>query len=216
MAHAAGALVVSDEVMCGLARHGQGDGKCFLSDAWGLQPDCITFGKAVATGMFPLAGRVAPPPARRLVVHRAVLFRLNCRSPHEHEGATFPPTAPLTPPLAAGAIITHGLAEMHSAGRSVSQSHTYAASSPRALMAATAVLNSLPQFAPQVAAAGDLLGAQLQEVRRRLPERGAVEGCGRRGERLEGEAGRVKVMQGAAGVVEVVVMVDGWIGLLGM
>lgn len=118
MAHAAGALVVSDEVMCGLARHGQGGGKCFLSDAWGLQPDCITFGKAVATGMFPLAG----------------------------------------------AIMTRGLGEMNGAGRSVSQSHTYAASSPRALMAATAVLNSLPEFAPKVAAAGASLGAQLAKA----------------------------------------------------
>lgn len=60
MAHAAGALVVSDEVMCGLARHGQGGGKCFLSDAWGLEPDCLTFGKAVATGIYPLAGRLLP------------------------------------------------------------------------------------------------------------------------------------------------------------
>lgn len=91
MAHEAGALVVSDEVMCGLGRHGLGT--CFLSDAWGLQPDCLTFGKAVASGMFPLAG----------------------------------------------AVLCRGVEAMKSDGRSVAQSHTYAAASPRALMAATRV-----------------------------------------------------------------------------
>lgn len=119
LAHAAGALVVSDEVMCGLARHGEGGGKCFLSDAWGLQPDCLTFGKAVATGMFPLAGgslrRVAP------------LDR----------SANAPPAFRFT--RCAGAIITRGAAALGADGRSVAQSHTYAASSPRALMAATLV-----------------------------------------------------------------------------
>ncbi|KAL1521274.1 hypothetical protein AB1Y20_020943 [Prymnesium parvum] len=118
LAHAAGALVVSDEVMCGLARHGEGGGKCFLSDAWGLQPDCLTFGKAVATGMFPLAG----------------------------------------------AIITRGAAALGADGRSVAQSHTYAASSPRALMAATLVLNSLAEFAPKVASSGAILGEELMKA----------------------------------------------------
>ena len=118
MAHAAGALVVSDEVMCGLGRHGQGGGACFLSDAWGLQPDVLTFGKAVATGMFPLSG----------------------------------------------AILCSGAEDLRKDGRSVAQSHTYAAASPRALMAATAVLNALPAFAEKVAASGAVLGAELETV----------------------------------------------------
>lgn len=50
---AAGLLVLCDEIMCGLGRHGQGT--LFLSDAWGLDPDAVTFGKAIAGG-FPLAG----------------------------------------------------------------------------------------------------------------------------------------------------------------
>jgi adenosylmethionine-8-amino-7-oxononanoate aminotransferase len=114
--HAAGALVVSDEVMCGLGRHGQG--KCFLSDSWGLEPDVLTFGKAIATGMFPLAG----------------------------------------------GILWKGATELRADGRSVAQSHTYAASSPRALMAATAVLDSLPSFTKTIALAGDILGEELDTV----------------------------------------------------
>eukprot|EP00466_Bigelowiella_natans_P000617 jgi/Bigna1/66534/fgenesh1_pg.1_\ len=49
-----GIKVLADEVMCGLARHGEGD--LFLSKSWDLRPDAVTFGKAVAGGVFPLAG----------------------------------------------------------------------------------------------------------------------------------------------------------------
>ena len=30
----------------------------FLTDAWGIEADCLTFGKAVASGVFPMAGAV--------------------------------------------------------------------------------------------------------------------------------------------------------------
>eukprot|EP00927_Polykrikos_kofoidii_P044302 TRINITY_DN38302_c0_g1_i1.p1 TRINITY_DN38302_c0_g1~~TRINITY_DN38302_c0_g1_i1.p1 ORF type:complete len:504 (+),score=79.46 TRINITY_DN38302_c0_g1_i1:63-1514(+) len=46
--------VLCDEIMCGLGRHGQGT--LFLSDAWELQPDAVTFGKSIAAGPFPMSG----------------------------------------------------------------------------------------------------------------------------------------------------------------
>jgi adenosylmethionine-8-amino-7-oxononanoate aminotransferase len=116
LAQKAGALVVCDEVMCGLGRHGLGT--CFLAEAWGLTPDVITFGKAVACGMFPLAG----------------------------------------------AILAAGAKDLGKDGRSVAQSHTYAAASPRALMAATAVLLAIPTFQETVAKSGAVLGSELAAV----------------------------------------------------
>lgn len=53
-ARAKGILVLCDEIMCGLGRHGQGT--LFLSEAWGLEPDAVTFGKSVSAGPFPLSG----------------------------------------------------------------------------------------------------------------------------------------------------------------
>mmetsp|Transcript_31808 Transcript_31808/g.67376 ORF Transcript_31808/g.67376 Transcript_31808/m.67376 type:complete len:542 (+) Transcript_31808:310-1935(+) len=55
-AQAKGILVLADEIMCGLGRHGQG--KMFLSDCWELDPDAVTFGKAIGGGVFPLSGAV--------------------------------------------------------------------------------------------------------------------------------------------------------------
>ncbi|CAJ1368358.1 unnamed protein product [Effrenium voratum] len=49
-----GAYVLCDEIMCGLGRHGQGT--LFLSRAWGLSPDAVTFGKSVSSGTFSLSG----------------------------------------------------------------------------------------------------------------------------------------------------------------
>jgi len=46
--------VVCDEIMCGLGRHGAGT--LFVSKAWKLEPDAVTFGKAIAGGVFPLSG----------------------------------------------------------------------------------------------------------------------------------------------------------------
>jgi len=54
LAKSAGILVLCDEIMCGLGRHGHET--CFLSTAWELDVDAVTFGKAVASGVFPLSG----------------------------------------------------------------------------------------------------------------------------------------------------------------
>eukprot|EP00946_MAST-07B_sp_MAST-7B-sp1_P001771 g1771.t1 len=53
-AQARGILVCSDEIMCGLGRHGKGT--MFLSEAWDIPVDAVTFGKSVAAGLEPLAG----------------------------------------------------------------------------------------------------------------------------------------------------------------
>jgi len=58
-AQACGILVCCDEIMCGLGRHGQGP-SLFLSDAkaWNLCPDAVTFGKAIAGGIYPMSGAI--------------------------------------------------------------------------------------------------------------------------------------------------------------
>ena len=53
-ARSRGILVCADEIMCGVGRHGQG--RMFLTDAWGVEVDALTFGKSIATGTFPLSG----------------------------------------------------------------------------------------------------------------------------------------------------------------
>eukprot|EP01043_Picozoa_sp_COSAG02_P066308 COSAG02_NODE_10276_length_1980_cov_0.836789_2_plen_541_part_01 len=100
--------VVCDEIMCGLGRHGAGS--LFVSKAWDLQPDAVTFGKAIAGGVFPLSG---------------VLVRRGAKE--------------------FGAV----------PGRKVMQSHTYAGASARALMAAEATLNMLPEVFGDVAKRGE-------------------------------------------------------------
>lgn len=49
-----GIYVCADEIMCGLFRHGKRN--MFLSDAWNVDPDAVTFGKSIAAGIFPLSG----------------------------------------------------------------------------------------------------------------------------------------------------------------
>lgn len=72
MCHERGVLVVADEVMCGLGRHGQACSRApaggvgadeaaalptlFLSEAWGLPVDAVTFGKAICAGVYPMSG----------------------------------------------------------------------------------------------------------------------------------------------------------------
>lgn len=56
LCHHHGVLVLADEIMCGLGRHGQGT--LFLSEAWGLDVDAVTFGKAVAAGAYPMSGAI--------------------------------------------------------------------------------------------------------------------------------------------------------------
>jgi adenosylmethionine-8-amino-7-oxononanoate aminotransferase len=107
MAKERGIKVICDEIMCGLGRHGQGT--LFLSQAWDLDPDAITFGKAIATGAYQLSGAV-------LKTGRTLLESHNC---------------------------------------TVLQSHTYAGSCTRALMAATEVLKEIVDWLPHVAHRGD-------------------------------------------------------------
>lgn len=59
-----GILVLCDEIMCGLGRHGQGT--LFLSKAWGLEPDAVTFGKSIAAGPFPMSGVIVKRGASAL------------------------------------------------------------------------------------------------------------------------------------------------------
>lgn len=51
-----GIKVICDEIMCGLGRHGKGT--LFVSEAWELNPDAVTFGKAIGGGVYPLSGAV--------------------------------------------------------------------------------------------------------------------------------------------------------------
>ena len=107
MAKAHGIRVLCDEIMCGLGRHGHGT--LFVSEAWGLDPDAVTFGKAVGGGVYPLSGAI-------LKKGRDILQANKC---------------------------------------SVMQSHTYAASSTRTLMTATAVLKEMPNWFPVIAKNGE-------------------------------------------------------------
>lgn len=102
--------IVCDEIMCGLGRHGKGS--LFVSEVWNLDPDAVTFGKAIATGVFPMSGAI-------LKTGRDLLQRNKC---------------------------------------TVLQSHTYAGSSTRALMAATAVLEEFVTWLPNVAHLGEEMG----------------------------------------------------------
>ena len=56
MAQERGIRVLADEIMCGLGRHGHGT--MFVSKAWDLNPDAVTFGKSVAGGAYPLSGAI--------------------------------------------------------------------------------------------------------------------------------------------------------------
>lgn len=65
LCHSRGILILCDEVLCGLGRHGQGT--LFLSKAWGLEPDAAVFGKAVSGGGgYPMAGCLIKKGAKAL------------------------------------------------------------------------------------------------------------------------------------------------------
>eukprot|EP00977_Amphora_coffeiformis_P015732 scaffold4707_cov164-Amphora_coffeaeformis.AAC.6 len=102
-----GIKVICDEIMCGLGRHGKGT--LFVSQAWDLDPDAVTFGKAIGGGVYPISG----------------------------------------------AILKEGRSLLATNGRTVMQSHTYAGSSVRALMTATAVLLEMPHFFPAITKLGE-------------------------------------------------------------
>lgn len=107
MAKERGIKILCDEIMCGLGRHGKGT--LFVSEAMDLDPDCITFGKSIGGGVYPLSGAI-------LKQGRDILQANKC---------------------------------------SVMQSHTYAGSSVRALLTATAVLNELPNWFPSLKKNGE-------------------------------------------------------------
>mmetsp|Transcript_9735 Transcript_9735/g.17149 ORF Transcript_9735/g.17149 Transcript_9735/m.17149 type:complete len:510 (+) Transcript_9735:401-1930(+) len=56
LARARGIKIVADEIMCGLGRHG--NGSLFVSKDWGLDPDAVTFGKAIGGGVYPISGAI--------------------------------------------------------------------------------------------------------------------------------------------------------------
>jgi adenosylmethionine-8-amino-7-oxononanoate aminotransferase len=56
MARTRGIKIVTDEIMCGLGRHG--NGSVFVSTDWDLDPDAVTFGKAIGGGVYPISGAV--------------------------------------------------------------------------------------------------------------------------------------------------------------
>ena len=116
LARERGIYVCADEIMCGLGRHGHGS--LFLSEAWGLEPDAVTFGKAVATGAFPLSGSILRQGANQFADNASTAF----------------------------------------------QSHTYAGSSVRALMAASAVLEQISNWHPEIARKGELCASAFEEL----------------------------------------------------
>jgi adenosylmethionine-8-amino-7-oxononanoate aminotransferase len=118
-AQARGIRVLCDEIMCGLGRHGHGT--LFVSKAWDLNPDAVTFGKAIGCGVYPLAG----------------------------------------------AIIKRGKSILQANKCTAMQSHTYAGSSTRALMTATAVLNELPNWFGTIAEIGEEMRAIFDQLAER-------------------------------------------------
>jgi adenosylmethionine-8-amino-7-oxononanoate aminotransferase len=73
LCHKKGVLVVADEIMCGLGRHGQsrrnGDTSptLFLSEAWALPVDAVTFGKAICAGAYPMSGVICRRGAKQVI-----------------------------------------------------------------------------------------------------------------------------------------------------
>ena len=82
LAQARSIYVVCDEIMCGLGRHGHG--ALFLSEAWELEPDAVTFGKSIGGSIFPLSGVVVRRGRRAFLNsnvdgRRAVLQSHTCK-----------------------------------------------------------------------------------------------------------------------------------------
>ena len=63
-----GIRVICDEIMCGLGRHGKGT--FFISQAWDLDPDAVTFGKAIGGGVYPLSGAILKEGCSLLAANR--------------------------------------------------------------------------------------------------------------------------------------------------
>lgn len=130
MAQERGILVLADEIMCGLGRHGKGT--LFLSEAWQLDPDAVTFGKAIGGGVFPLSGVV-------IKVKHLVFFFVELKIGY----------------LFLISFFQTGGALLGCHNRTVMQSHTFSGSSIRSLMTATEVLKTLPQWFDSIKKCGD-------------------------------------------------------------
>jgi len=75
-----GIAVVSDEIMCGLGRHGAqptpGGTGCFLTECWELTPDVVTFGKSIGGGAgHLLSGAILLSGAERLSAASRTAFQ---------------------------------------------------------------------------------------------------------------------------------------------
>lgn len=68
-----GIKILCDEIMCGLGRHGHGT--LFVSEAWDLQPDAVTFGKAIGGGCYPLSGAVLKTGRKLLAANGATVMQ---------------------------------------------------------------------------------------------------------------------------------------------
>jgi len=73
LAQSRGIKVVADEIMCGLGRHGLGT--CFASEALELNPDAVTFGKAIGGGVFPISGAVLKEGRDLLQVNKCTVMQ---------------------------------------------------------------------------------------------------------------------------------------------
>jgi adenosylmethionine-8-amino-7-oxononanoate aminotransferase len=93
-------------------------GTMFISEAWSLDPDAVTFGKAIAAGIYQLSG----------------------------------------------AVVKRGRDVLKANKKTVMQSHTYTATSTRAFMTATAVIQELPSWTRSISK----LGEEMQYIFRYL------------------------------------------------
>ena len=111
-AQARNIMVVCDEIMCGIGRHGQapagGGTGCFLAECWDLRPDVVTFGKAIGGGVgHLLSGAV--------LMHGAGVLELSGRTAfqsHTYAGSS-------ARALANGAALLEGLESYRPAVKSV-------------------------------------------------------------------------------------------------
>ena len=133
-ARARGIAVVADEIMCGLGRHGAEPSP---------SPSPSPGGGGGGTGCFLSECWQLKPDV--------VTFGKAVGGGAGH--------------VLSGAVLLHGAARLKQARHGTAlQSHTYAASSARALSNATALLEQLPSWRPRVRAIGDALRPVLAEL----------------------------------------------------
>ncbi len=59
--------------MCGLGRHGKKG--LFLSESWDLNPDAVTFGKAIGGGVYPLSGAIIKSGKRQFEAEKQTVMQ---------------------------------------------------------------------------------------------------------------------------------------------